>query len=336
MEKRRLRNIEVSPIGIGCMGFSHGYGEIPTEEYSIEAIRKAYEFGCTFFDTAEAYGPNMLPENKGHNEKIVGKAVKDFRKDIVIGTKFHLETAEAKSKGVETTMWEHLERSLRNLQTDYADVYYLHRINPDIPVEEVAGVMGKFIDAGLIRGWGLSQVDVDVIDRANKETPLSAIQNIYSMVERGVEEAVIPYCMEHNIGLVPFSPTASGFLSGKVTVNSDFSHSDDVRKFVPQLRKENIEANQPVLALLEEYAEKKAATKAQISLSWMLHKYPNVVPIPGSKNQGRILENLGSWNVELSDAEFQVLETALDKIPVHGQRGFSEQQGNSMANWGKK
>lgn len=142
-----------------------------------------------------------------------------------------------------------------------------------------------------------------MIDRANKETPLSAIQNIYSMVERGAEEAVIPYCMEHNIELVPFSPTASGFLSGKVTVNSDFSHSDDVRKFVPQLRKENIEANQPVLALLEEYAEKKAATKAQISLSWMLHKYPNVVPIPGSKNQGRILENLGSWNVELSDAE---------------------------------
>lgn len=124
MEKRRLRNIEVSPIGIGCMGFSHGYGEIPTEEYSIEAIRKAYEFGCTFFDTAEAYGPNMLPENKGHNEKIVGKAVKDFRKDIVIGTKFHLETAGAKSKGVEATMREHLERSLRNLQTDYADVYY--------------------------------------------------------------------------------------------------------------------------------------------------------------------------------------------------------------------
>ena len=124
MEKRRLRNIEVSPIGIGCMGFSHGYGEIPTEEYSSEAIRKAYEFGCTFFDTAEAYGPNMLPENKGHNEKIVGKAVKDFRKDIVIGTKFHLETAEAKSNGVEATMREHLERSLRNLQTDYADVYY--------------------------------------------------------------------------------------------------------------------------------------------------------------------------------------------------------------------
>ena len=336
MENRKLRNIEVSPIGIGCMGFSHGYGQIPTEEYSIEAIRKAYEFGCTFFDTAEAYGPNLLPENKGHNEKIVGKAVKDFRKDVVIGTKFHLHTEEAKEKGLEQTMKEHLEDSLKRLQTDYADVYYLHRINPDIPVEEVAGVMGKFIDAGLIRGWGLSQVDVAVIDRANKETPLAAIQNIYSMVERGVEEKVIPYCMEHQIGLVPFSPTASGFLSGKVTTSSDFSHSDDVRKFVPQLRKENIAANQPVLDLLEEYAEKKSATKAQISLSWMLNKYPNVVPIPGSKNQERILENLGSWNVDLTEAEFKALEAALGKIPVHGHRGFSEQQGNSMANWNKK
>ena len=336
MENRKLRNIEVSPIGIGCMGFSHGYGQIPTEEYSIDAIRKAYEFGCTFFDTAEAYGPNLLPENKGHNEKIVGKAVKDFRKDVVIGTKFHLHTEEAKEKGLEQTMKEHLEDSLKRLQTDYADVYYLHRINPDIPVEEVAGVMGKFIDAGLICGWGLSQVDVDVIDRANKETPLAAIQNIYSMVERGVEEKVIPYCMEHQIGLVPFSPTASGFLSGKVTTSSDFSHSDDVRKFVPQLRKENIAANQPVLDLLEEYAEKKSATKAQISLSWMLNKYPNVVPIPGSKNQERILENLGSWNVDLTEAEFKALEAALEKIPVHGHRGFSEQQGNSMANWNKK
>lgn len=336
MEKRKLRDIEVSPIGIGCMGFSHGYGQIPTEEYSIEAIRKAYEFGCTFFDTAEAYGPNLLPENKGHNEKIVGKAVKDFRKNVVIGTKFHLHTEEAKVEGLEQTMKEHLEDSLKRLQTDYADVYYLHRINPDIPVEEVAGVMGKFIDAGLIRGWGLSQVDVDVIDRANKETPLAAIQNIYSMVERGVEEKVIPYCMEHQIGLVPFSPTASGFLSGKVTTSSDFTHSDDVRKFVPQLRKENIEANQPVLDLLEIYAEQKSATKAQISLSWMLHKYPNVVPIPGSKNQERILENLGSWNVILTDEEFKALEAALEKIPVHGHRGFSEQQGNSMANWNKK
>ena len=196
--------------------------------------------------------------------------------------------------------------------------------------------MGKLIRDGLIRGWGLSQVDVDTIQRAHGVTPLSAVQNIYSMLERGVEEAVIPYCLAHNIGLVPFSPIASGFLSGKVTANSDFSHSDDVRKFVPQLRKENMAANQPILDLLEQYAARKNATKAQISLSWMLHKYPNVVPIPGSKNQERILENLGAWNVALTDSEFAALEAALATIPVHGHRGFVEQQGSSMANWNRK
>ena len=156
------------------------------------------------------------------------------------------------------------------------------------------------------------------------------------MLERGVEEAVIPYCLAHNIGLVPFSPIASGFLSGKVTAGSDFSHSDDVRKFVPQLRKENMAANQPILDLLGRYAEQKNATKAQISLSWMLHKYLNVVPIPGSKNQERILENLGAWNVSLTDDEFAALEAALSQIPVHGHRGFVEQQGSSMADWGRK
>ena len=336
MNARKLGAIEVSPIGMGCMGLSHGYGEIPDRDYSIEAIRKAHAFGCTFFDTAEAYGPNLLPENRGHNERIVGEAVHSFRKEAVLATKLHLDTAEVSAKGLESTMREHLMASLSRLQTDYADLYYLHRINPDIPVENVAKVMGKLIGDGLIRGWGLSQVDVDVIARAHKVTPLSAVQNIYSMLERSVEEAVIPYCLEHNIGLVPFSPIASGFLSGKVTPSSDFSHSDDVRKFVPQLRKENMEANQPILDLLERYAEQKHATKAQISLSWMLHKYPNVVPIPGSKNQERILENLGAWNVSLTDDEFAALETALEKIPVHGHRGFVEQQGSSMANWNRK
>lgn len=334
--KRKLGTIEVSPIGMGCMGFSHGYGEIPSHDYSVNAIRKAYEFGCTFFDTAEAYGPNLLPENRGHNERIVGEAVHDFRKDVVLATKLHLDTAEVTAKGLETVIRNHLGKSLKNLQTDYADLYYLHRINPAIPVEEVAAVMGKLIQSGEIRGWGLSQVDVDTIDRVQAVTPLSAVQNIYSMLERGIEEKVIPYCLSHNIGVVPFSPIASGFLSGKVTAASDFSHSDDVRKFVPQLSSENMAANQPILDLLEDYAEKKQATKAQISLSWMLHKYPNVVPIPGSKNLERILENLDAWNVTLTDEEFQALETALDQIPVHGHRGFVEQQGGGMKNWGRK
>lgn len=180
------------------------------------------------------------------------------------------------------------------------------------------------------------QVDVDTIERANAVTPLSAVQNIYSMLERGVEERVIPYCLAHDIGVVPFSPIASGFLSGRVTKDSDFSHSDDVRKFVPQLSEKNNAANQPILDLLEKYAQRKNATKAQISLSWMLHKYPNVVPIPGSKNQERIIENLGAWNVSLTDDEFRALEKALDEIPVHGHRGFVEQQGGGMTNWNRK
>ena len=336
MDTRKLRDIEVSPIGMGCMGLSHGYGEIPDSAYSIEAIRHAYDLGCTFFDTAEAYGPNLLPENRGHNERIVGEAVHDFRRNVVLATKLHLDTAEVAEKGLETVLRGHLAASLGRLQTDHADLYYLHRIAPDIPVEDVAEVMGKLIRDGLIRGWGLSQVDVDIIERANAVTPLSAVQNIYSMLERGVEEAVIPYCLAHDIGVVPFSPIASGFLSGKVTAGTDFSRSDDVRKYVPQLRKENMEANRPILDLLERYAQRKNATKAQISLSWMLHKYPNVVPIPGSKNQERILENLRSWNVVLTDDEFAALDAALDRIPVHGHRGFVEQQGSSMKNWDRK
>lgn len=336
MKKRFLGNLEVSPIGMGCMGFSHGYGEIPEENYSIEAIQKAYNFGCTFFDTAEGYAPNMLPENKGHNEKILGKATKNFREKIVLATKFVLTVEEISEKNIYDAIKSHLEISLKNLQTDYVDLYYLHRVNPEIPVEKIAEAIGKIIFEGKIRGWGLSQVSVETIKKAHEITPLSAVQNIYSMLERSIEEKVIPYCIENKIGVVPFSPIASGFLSGKVTTQTDFSHSDDVRKFVPQLKKENIEANQPILDLIKKFSAEKNATPAQISLAWMLKKYENVVPIPGSKNQGRILENLGAWNVELSDAEFLELDNELNKIPVSGFRGYVEFQGGSMKDWGRK
>lgn len=336
MNLRKLGTIEVSPIGMGCMGFSHGYGEIPGEEYSIEAIQKGHDFGCTFFDTAEAYGPNLLPENRGHNEKIVGKAVKGFRKDIVIATKLHLPYEEAQEKGVYQAVKDHLTASMQRLQTDYVDLYYLHRFNRKFTPEEIAEAMGKLIDEGLIRGWGMSQVPVEVIAKANVVTPLSAIQSIYSMVERGVEKDVIPFCEEHNIGFVPFSPVASGFLSGNVSVQTDFSHSDDVRKFVPQLKKENIEANKPILDLIHQYASEKNATDSQISLAWMLHKYPHVVPIPGSKKIEHILENLGAWNVELSDEEFTALDAALNNIPVSGHRGYVEFEGDTMADWDRK
>lgn len=317
MKTRMLRDIEVSEVGMGCMAFSHGYGQIPDEQYSIDAIRNAYEHGCTFFDTAEVYSPNL--SGIGHNELIVGKALKGFREEVVLATKLMLHGFGFGS--VYKTIRSHLEGSLDRLQTDYVDIYYLHRMS-GVPVEKVAEAMGKFMDDGLIRGWGLSQVDVDVIDRAQNVTPLAAIQNIYSMVERDCESGVIPYCMENNIGFVPFSPIASGLLSGKITPQTQFEKHDDVRNWVPQLSRRNIEGNQPIVEMLKNFAEKKKATPAQISLAWMLHKYPNVVPIPGSKNKERIIENLDSANVELTDAEFTELEEALSGLKVYGHRGL--------------
>lgn len=334
MKKRLLNNIVVSEIGMGCMGLSHGYGDIPSEEESITAIRAAYDAGCTFYDTAEAYSPNL--QGKGHNELILGKALKDVRKNIVLATKLHPVAEENKEKGTYQMLKGHLIASMERLQTDYIDLYYLHRVDRGIPVEDVAEGMGRLIKEGIIRGWGMSQVDVDTIEKAQKITPLSAIQNIYSMVERSSEEKVIPYCIEHNIGVVPFSPIASGLLSGKVNKNTDFSNSDDVRKFVPQLSDENIVGNKPILDLLSEYAIRKNVSMAQISLAWMLYKYPNIVPIPGSKNKGRILENLGAADVVLSKTEFEQLDSTLNTLPVKGFRGHVEFQGGSMSDWGKK
>jgi len=317
LKTRMLRDIEVSEVGMGCMAFSHGYGKIPEEQYSIEAIRNAYEHGCTFFDTAEVYSPNL--SGIGHNELIVGKALKDVRDNVVIATKLMLHDFGFGS--VYKTIKSHLEGSLDRLQTDYVDIYYLHRMS-STPVEKVAEAMGKLIDEGLIRGWGLSQVDVDIIDRAQQVTPLAAIQNIYSMVERDSEAEIIPYCMEHNIGFVPFSPIASGLLSGKITPQTQFERNDDVRNWVPQLSRKNIEGNQPIVEMLRDFSEKKNATQAQISLAWMLHKYPNVVPIPGSKNKERIIENLDSAKVKLTEEEFRQLEDSLNGLRVYGHRGL--------------
>ena len=328
MKRRMIGNLEVSAIGMGCMGFSHGYGKVPEEAYSIEAIRKAHEFGCTLFDTAETYGREQF--FPGHNEQLVGKAVEPFRKDIVLATKLHIGTQIPDSAKLYDILREHLEHSMENLRTDYVDLYYLHRLSDLFTVEEVADVMGRLIKQGLIRGWGLSQVGADFIEKAHRVTPVTAVQNLYSMVERDCEKEVFPFCIEHNIGVVPFSPIASGFLSGKVTADTKFE-GDDVRKFVPQLSKENLAANQPILDILAAYSQRKNATNAQISLAWMLHKYPNVVPIPGSKNQERILENLGADNVVLTDDEFQALETALDQCTVHGHRGHEESEGKSFS-----
>lgn len=316
MKKRKLHNLEVSAIGLGCMGFSHGYGAIPPEAESIRLIRYAHELGCTFFDTAEVYGPFV-------NEELTGKAVKPFRKEIVLSTKLMPSPLQGQSypdsklaySGIEKT----LEESLARLGTDYVDLYYLHRMPENFPLEEIAASMGKLIKAGKIRAWGLSQADGDQISSANAVTPLAAVQNEYSMMERMYERNALPACSRLGIGFVPFSPLGGGFLSGKYGKNERYE-GDDVRRVISRYKPENVEANQPLLDLLHEFAELKHATPAQISLAWMLKKAPFIVPIPGMRSEARIRENLGAADIELSDVEFAELEQALARITIHGNR----------------
>ena len=320
MEKRKLGNIEVTEIGIGTMAFSHGYGKIPDEKYSIEAIREAYNHGCNFFDTAEVYSPNLA--GIGHNELIVGKALKDVRDKVVIATKLFLKSHEVVNGDVYGAIKKHLLGSMERLQVKMVDLYYLHRLS-DVPLEEIAKAMRRLINEGLIRGWGLSQVDVDSIEKAHKITPVSAVQNLYNILERDCEEKVIPFCLKNNIGVVPFSPVGSGLLSGKINSNTEFEKNDDVRNWVPQCKKENIIGNQPIIDLISKFAAKKGATPAQFSMAWMIKKYPNVVPIPGSKNKERIIENINTYKVKLTDEELNEFENELKKYKVYGHRGIS-------------
>lgn len=319
MKKRKLgaSGIEISEIGMGCMGFSHGYGALPSEEASIRLMRFAHEQGCTFFDTAEAYGPFI-------NEELVGKALRPIRKDIVLATKYwpfplagqeDWKEAKVSRDGIRKA----LRASLQRLGTDYVDLYYQHRVPDDCPVEEVAGWMGELISEGLIRGWGMSQASASQIRCAQAVTPLSAIQNEYSMMERMFEKDVIPACGELGICFVAFSPLASGFLSGKYNQGTKYS-GDDVRRVITRFNEENVAANQPLLDLLHRFAKEKDATPAQISLAWMLRKGDFIVPIPGMRKEERVRENLGAANIVLTDEEFAALEEALNHIKIYGSR----------------
>lgn len=299
---------------MGCMGFSHGYGATPEEKESIRLMHLAHDLGCNFFDTAEAYGPYI-------NEELVGKAVKPFRDKIILISKFvpvNLpgQTGEKLSKqGVRNA----LEASLKRLQTDYIDLYYEHRVPLDSDVEEVAHWMGEFIKEGKIRAWGQSQSTAEQIRKAHAVTPLTAVQSEYSMMERMFEKEVIPTCEDLRIGFVAFSPLASGFLSGKYDRNTLYK-GDDVRRVITRFSPENVDANQPLLDLLHEFANRKGCTPAQISLAWMLKKKDFIVPIPGMRKEERVRENLGAADIELTDEEFDALEKALDNIPIHGNR----------------
>jgi aryl-alcohol dehydrogenase-like predicted oxidoreductase len=314
MQKRKLRDLEVSAIGYGAMGLSMGYGATPEKEEAIQLIRKAYDLGCTFFDTAEIYA-------MGANEQLVAEALKSFRNNVVIATKF-LFQKNWEGNTTERLMQElrgRLENSLKMLGTDHIDLYYQHRVNQDIPVEDIAYCMGEFIKEGKILGWGQSQATVNEIIRAHAVTPLTAIQSEFSIMERMYEKDVIPVCEELRIGFVPFSPLASGFLSGKLSSETKFT-GIDARRVISRFEKDNIIANQPLLDLLHQFANIKEATPAQISLAWMLHKKDFIVPIPGSKNSERITENLGAANILLTDTEYANIETELTKIKIHGNR----------------
>jgi aryl-alcohol dehydrogenase-like predicted oxidoreductase len=311
MKMRKLGAIEVSAIGLGCMGFSHGYGPGPDRAEAIDLIRFAFELGCTHFDTAEGYG-------NGDNEILVGEALRPFRDGVVIATKFFIRQSTTENSA-EAQIRAKLDASLKRLGTDHVELYYQHRVSPDIPVEEIAGVMGKLLQEGKILGWGQSQATVKQIRAAHAVTPLSAIQSEYSMMERMFERDVIPLCKELGIGFVPFSPLASGFLSGKVSAGDKYE-GDDVRRVITRFAPENVSANQPLIDLIARVAAKKRATPAQISLAWMLMKGDFIAPIPGSRKAERIRENLGAADVELTANEFDKLEAELAKIPLHGNR----------------
>lgn len=309
MQTRKLGNLEVSAIGYGCMGLSHGYGAVPERKESVRLIQSAFDMGCTFFDTAESYGA-------GENERLVGEAVKPFRRQIVLATKLHLNQ---KDGDIAAVVRSHLEASLKRLGTDYVDLYYQHRIDDDDKVEEVAEVMGELIKEGKIRGWGQSQATEIQVRRANAVTPLSAVQSEFSMMERMFEQDVIPACGELGIGFVSFSPLASGFLSGKYTKDRKYT-GDDVRRVITRFAPENVERNQPMLALLNSLAQKKDATPAQLALAWMLYKKDYIVPIPGMRSIERMKENFGAAEVALTRQEYEGLEAELAEISVYGNR----------------
>lgn len=316
MKKRKIgaAGLEVSAVGYGCMGLSHGYGETPEKNEAIALMRNAYELGCNFFDTAEAYGA-------GENEKLVGEGIAPIRQNLILATKFRIYPDEEVStmpqlmKAVES----HLDASLKRLKTDYVDLYYQHRVSKQIPVEAIAWCMGELIKKGKIRGWGQSQSTAEQIRLAHAVTPMTAVQSEYSMMERTFEKEVIPACGELGIGFVPFSPLGSGFLSGKYTPAQEYK-GDDVRRVITRFEKENMVANQPLLDLLHLFAQEKNATPAQISLAWMLHKYKFLVPIPGSRKPERIAENLHAADLELTPEEFNRIETELANIEIHGNR----------------
>ncbi len=325
MQKRKLgkTNLEVSAIGLGCMGMSFGYGPAVSKREGISLIRAAVDHGVTFFDTAEVYGPYT-------NEELVGEALAPFREKVAIATKFgfKIDPNTGKQAGLDSLpahIKEVAEASLKRLKTDVIDLFYQHRVDPNVPIEDVAGAVKELIQQGKVKHFGLSEAGVQTIRRAHEVQPVAALQSEYSLWWREPEAEVIPMLEELGIGFVPFSPLGKGFLTGQISEDTQFDKSD-FRNIVPRFTRENRKANQALVDLVRKIAEQKNATPAQIALAWLLAQKPWIVPIPGTTKLHRLEENIGAVNVKLSPDDLREIENAASKIKVVGARYPDELQ----------
>ena len=323
MQKRKLgkSDLEVSAMGLGCMGMSFGLGPAVDKQQGISVIRAAVERGVTFFDTAEVYGPFT-------NEELVGEALTPFRTEVKIATKFGFKIENGKQAGLDSRpdhIKEVAEASLKRLKTDVIDLFYQHRVDPKVPIEDVAGAVKDLIQQGKVKHFGLSEAGVKTIRRAHTVQPVTALQSEYSLWWREPEQEVLPTLEELGIGFVPFSPLGKGFLTGQIKEDTKFDKSD-FRNVVPRFSEENRKANQAVVDLLKQIAERKKATPAQIALAWLFAQKPWIVPIPGTTKLHRLEENIGAVNIELTPDDLRHVDIAASKIPVQGARYPEEHQ----------
>ncbi len=314
MKTRRLGNLEVSELGFGCMSISANYGPPAPRDQGIRVIRAAYEKGVTFFDTAEVYGPHT-------NEELVGEALAPFREKVAIATKFGYDIEAGGHNSRPEHIRKVVEGSLKRLRTDRIDLYYQHRVDQKVPIEDVANTIKDLIKEGKVLHFGLSEASAQTIRRAHAVQPVAAIQSEYSLMERSPEQnGVLKTCEELGIGFVPWGPVGMGYLTGKIDVGTKLDPKTDFRSEFERFSPENLAANMPVVDLLRRFAEKKNATPAQIALAWLLAQKPWIVPIPGTRNMDHLEENLGAINVQLTPADLREIQTAFSKIKVHGGR----------------